>query len=493
MLFQSVHFVVFFVFTLVAFHALVRRWEARKLLLLGASWLFYATWSPRFLLLLIATTAIDFELARRIWSARHAPPPGEPSHPARARALLVASLALNVGVLAFFKYGRFLYASAADLAALPPTPSWLAIAAPLGISFYTFHSISYVVDTWRGVREPSECFADFALYVAFFPQLIAGPITRWGYFGPQLSAPRRLRFRAIEAALLLLAVGFVKKVVFADSLGGFVDAVYAAPDRASRLDAWLAVYGYAFQIYFDFSGYTDVAMGLAGLLGFRLPENFRHPYVALNPAELWRRWHISLSTWLRDYLFLPIARALLRRTRRPAFTAVVATLATMLLAGLWHGAAWTFVLWGGVQGIWLVLHRLVTWRQGPRPMFPAWADAGEPRGAARPPITPAWIRRLATFHVFALSLVLFRAGALEVAAGVARALFASRPQLQPLPVTAILVIAIGALTHTLSLRIDLARLWSHAPRVLRGAAYGATAVAVWLCSAQSTRFIYFEF
>src|SRR5262249_21351322 len=176
----------------------------------------------------------------------------------------------------------------------------------LGISFYTFHSISYVVDTYRGIRPPTTSFRDFALYVAFFPQLIAGPITRWGFFGPQLESPRRVGPSGVEHALFYIAAGLVKKVVFADALGSFVDEIYLSPAESAPVEVWLALYAYAFQIYFDFSAYTDVARGVAGLLGFRLPENFRHPYLADSPSDFWRRWHISLSTWLRDYLYIPL-------------------------------------------------------------------------------------------------------------------------------------------------------------------------------------------
>jgi alginate O-acetyltransferase complex protein AlgI len=493
MAFHGLHFVAFFLAVLVVFHGLLRRWSSRKLFLLAASWLFYATWSPRWLPLLIATTALDFAVARAIHRHRHAPREGEPRRPSRARVLLVVALAANLGALAALKYGGFLWGTAAGLLDTPDGPRWLAFAIPLGISFYTFHAVSYLVDIYRGARPPSADFVDFALYLAFFPQLLAGPITRWGYFGPQLASQRPVRLRAVERAFELLAVGFVKKVVFADPLGGFVDAVYAAPARASSFEAIVALWAYAFQIYFDFSGYTDIAMGLAALLGFRLPENFRHPYVALSPADLWRRWHISLSTWLRDYLFVPIARALLRRTARPTLTASVATLATMLLAGLWHGAAWTFVLWGGYHGVWLVVHRLATWRQGPRPMFPAWG-AGEPAGGgAQAPRTPAWLRRVITFHLAALGLVLFRAGSLGVAGDVVAALFARRPPSQPFPAAALAVVAIGALTHALSLRIDVARAWADVPRAVRGAAYGAAMLLVWMYSARSERFIYFDF
>jgi alginate O-acetyltransferase complex protein AlgI len=465
MLFNSLPFVLFFAGVLVVFHGVLRAWPMRKRFLLAASWAFYASWSPRFLLVLIGTTALDFGLARWIHAARQ-----QADGHARARALVVLSVTVNLGLLAAFKYGRFLYGSVATVVALPPTPGFLAVAVPLGISFYTFHSISYVVDTYRGLRPPTESFPDFALYVAFFPQLVAGPITRWGFFGPQLEAQRSVRFAAVEQALFLLAVGLVKKVIFADSLGAFVDRVYADPGHAGWIEIWVALYAYAFQIYFDFSGYTDMAMGLAALLGFRLPENFRHPYLAPGPSDFWRRWHISLSTWLRDYLYVSLGG-----NRRGALRTYINLFVTMLLGGLWHGAAWTFVLWGGFHGVWLAAHRAVN----------------ETRSA--PPRTPLWLRRLVTFHLVCVGWVLFRAGSLATARAVFAGLFSGRLLWDAFPIGTIAIVAVGVATHALAERENLETAWFRIPRVVQGAVYGAVLVLVGLFSAHSGRFIYFQF
>jgi len=470
--FNSLYFVIFLLAVLLVYHAALADWSWRKLFLLAASWLFYATWSPRFLLLLIATTAIDYQLARRIYHVRWgAADPAPAAGRRRARWLLVLSLTINLGVLAFFKYGEFLYRTAAALSPLPPVPRLLSIVVPLGISFYTFHSISYVIDTYRGVRPPSGSFTDFALYVAFFPQLVAGPITRWNFFGPQLERERRVEPAGIEAALFLLAVGFLKKVVCADSLGGFVDEVYADPTGTSQVEAWVALYAYAFQIYFDFSGYTDIATGAALLLGFRLPENFRHPYLAESPREFWRRWHISLSTWLRDYLYVPLGGS-----RRGPARNVMSLMITMLLGGLWHGAAWAFVLWGGYHGVLLAAHRLVS-----------------ARASGAPPRTPAWLRRAVTFHLVALGWVLFRAGSVATAAAVLRQLWSGQPLPRPFPLGIVALVLLGAATHGLSLRRDLLELWRRVPLALQGAAYGLVIVLVGVFSAESGRFIYFAF
>ncbi len=480
MLFNSIGFLLFFALVLVLFHGFLRSWSAKKLLLLGASWLFYASWSPRFLLLLIATTAIDFAFARVIWNRRWTAVGEEKSDgAARARPVLVASIVLNLGVLALFKYGLFFWDSVAIFAPLPDPPRLLEMVVPLGISFYTFHSISYVIDTWRGVRAPCSSFSDYSLYVAFFPQLVAGPITRWGFFGPQLVAPTRVGRQHIETALFLLAVGYIKKVVCADSLGGFVDGVYGRPDAAGQIGAILAVYAYTFQIYFDFSGYTDIARGVAALIGFRLPENFRHPYLSENPSEFWRRWHVSLSTWLRDYLYIPLGGS-----RYGSARTYINLFLTMLLGGLWHGAAWTFVLWGAFHGGWLAIHRLLGGRV-------AFGPAGAP--TLRVPRTPLWLRRVVTFHMVAFAWILFRAGSMETFAAFIDALVTPRPLPGPFPVGPTLLVLIGLLTHGIALRRDLQRLWGSVPQPVQGAVYGAVVVAVGLFSAQSGRFLSFQF
>lgn len=477
MLFHSLDFLAFLVTVLALYHLALRDWPAQKRLLLVASWLFYASWSPRFLLLLIASTAADFQLARWIYARRWESPGVErPGGRARARALLVASLVLNLGVLAWFKYALFFYDSARPLLALPPAPAILAVTVPLGVSFYTFHAISYIVDTYRGVRPPTDSFGDYALYVAFFPQLIAGPITRWGFFGPQLAERPHVGWQRVDAALFLLAVGFVKKVACADVLGGFVDQVYARPGASSPIEHWVALYAYAFQIYFDFSGYTDIAMGVAGLLGFRLPENFRHPYLAENPSEFWRRWHVSLSTWLRDYLYVALGGNRDGRVRT-----YVNLFLTMLLGGLWHGAAWTFVAWGAFHGLWLALHRAIV------------RDAllGQRLATLA---APRWLRRLITFHLVALAWVPFRAATFADAGAMLRGLVGGPHGLGgPLPLAVIALVLLGALTHGLALRSRVERAWGSVPRPLQGVAYGAAIVLIALTSGQSARFIYFQF
>ncbi|HJQ83310.1 MAG TPA: MBOAT family protein, partial [Candidatus Binatia bacterium] len=457
MVFNSLEFVVFaaVVFPL---YFVLRSWTARTTWLLLASWLFYATWSPRFLLLLIATTWVDFHFARMI---HHAVETGSEAGRRRGRRLVALSVAMNLGVLAFFKYGRFFWEQLALVMPLPAAPGWLSRVPPLGISFYTFHSISYVVDTYRRLRPPTLVFREFALYVAFFPQLIAGPIARWTQLGPQVQSPRRVTAGAVEEGLFRILKGLVKKVVLADSLGTLVDAVYGDVGAAAPVEIGLALYAYAFQIYFDFSGYTDMAFGLGRLLGFRLPPNFDHPYRAQSPREFWQRWHISLSTWLRDYLYIPLGG-----NRRGPLRSYLDLLATMTLGGLWHGAAWTFVLWGAFHGLWLVAHRLLV-------------------TLVRTPRTPAWLRLLVTFHLVVAAWVLFRAPSLSAVGAIASGLVASRPMSGPFPVGPALALLAGILSHAFAARVDVERWWVRAPRFVQGVAVAAVILLVGTFSAQS--------
>jgi D-alanyl-lipoteichoic acid acyltransferase DltB (MBOAT superfamily) len=464
MLFNSLEFLAFAAVVFPIYFAL-RPWSLRTVWLLVASWLFYASWSPRFLLLLIATTWVDFQFAKIIHRTLEG---GEQDARRRARGWVVLSLTMNLGALAVFKYSGFLYGQLAHVIAMPPTPAWMSAPPPLGISFYTFHSISYIIDTYRGRRPPTYVFREFALYVAFFPQLIAGPITRWGFMGPQIQSPHPVTSDNVDRGMARLLIGLVKKVALADSLGAIVDQVYGNVHTAAPLEIAIALYAYPFQIYFDFSGYTDMALGLAQLLGFNLPENFQHPYRALSPREFWQRWHISLSTWLRDYLYVSLGG-----NRRGAVRTMVNLMITMLLGGLWHGAAWTFVLWGGFHGAWLAIHRLVA--------------------TGRPPRTPAWLRLLVTFHLVLVAWVLFRAPSLELVRNIFSGLFSGRPMTGPMPVGAVLVIAIGILTHALAERFDPAAWWMRAPRFAQGAVMGVVIIIVGLFSAQSQRFIYFQF
>ncbi|MEW6367851.1 MAG: MBOAT family O-acyltransferase [Acidobacteriota bacterium] len=327
---------------------------------LVASLIFYAWGAPRFAGLLLATSILDYVLCNAIFA--HA------DRPHLRRGLLLASIAVNVGLLLYFKYAGFFVAQANSVLALFTVSPvrWTRVAMPLGISFITFQRLCYVIDVyWKRVA-PAPSLASYLLYILLFPKLTQGPIVRFGLIASQL-AGRVHSLDAITSGIFRFTVGLAKKALIADTMGEVADRVFQmGAGSVSMPYAWLGALCYAFQIYFDFSGYTDMAIGVGKLLGFQLPENFDRPYLAQSITEFWRRWHITLSNWLRDYLFLPISFALMRRVERDRIWFVrtdslayaTATLATMFLAGLWHGANWTFVVWGVYHGVFLVIDKL---------------------------------------------------------------------------------------------------------------------------------------
>jgi alginate O-acetyltransferase complex protein AlgI len=342
MLFFEGQFLVFMFAVLLVSAACMSRVQARAALLLIASYVFYAAWDPRFLLLIYGSTVIDFMVAKRMPSA----------DPRKKKRLLLTSLIVNLGSLALFKYADFGIASFNMLIGVELP--LIELTLPVGISFFTFQSMSYTIDVYRGELEPERDFTIFALFVAFFPQLVAGPIIRAADFLAQAKSALRTTITRVWIAAPLFVFGLFKKVVIADRLGPIVDAVFADPTAFSSGDRWMATLAFAGQIYCDFSGYTDMALAVCILLGFDFPLNFRSPYLALGPQEFWRRWHISLSTWLRDYLYVPLGGS-----RHGIRRMYIALFLTMLLGGLWHGAAWTFVLWGAYHGLLLILERLL--------------------------------------------------------------------------------------------------------------------------------------
>src|SRR5438128_3553048 len=344
MLFNSLTFIVFFVIVVTLYWS-IASWTLRKNLLVVASYIFYGAWNPPFAALLFSTTAMDFWLGSRIARAK-----GQ-----RSRKLwLVGSVAMNLSMLGFFKYGNFLLENFQWLLArigVIYQPPHLDILLPVGISFYTFHSLSYTLDIYRGVLQPTKSLRDFVLAVSFFPQLVAGPIVRAGDFLPQLVRAPGLRMGQFLWGLLLMTLGLFEKIVLADTmLAGSADRVFSYGGPLIALDSWLGVIAFAGQIFFDFAGYSTCAIGAALCLGFHLKDNFRFPYAAIGFSDFWRRWHISLSTFLRDYLYIPLGGNRVAWTR-----AAINLVIVMFLGGLWHGAAWTFVVWGLLHGFYLVI------------------------------------------------------------------------------------------------------------------------------------------
>ena len=384
MVFNSLTFVVFFMIVLLL-HNLPLPWSIKKLNLLIASYLFYAAWNPPFILLLWASTVVDWLVARQIYRQKTQ---------SRRKAWLIVSLTVNLGFLGFFKYWHFALenwqALMTALGVHYQPPEW-NILLPVGISFYTFHSLSYTLDIyWRRV-EPIPKLFDFALFVSFFTQLVAGPILRTADLVPQFMRPRTATINQLCWGLALMTLGLFEKVVLADGVFAPVaDTVFGVPDPVGALDAYLGTLAFAGQIFCDFAGYSTIAVGAALCLGFNIPNNFHSPYAAIGFSDFWRRWHISLSTWLRDYLYIPLGG-----NRKGETRTYVNLMTTMLLGGLWHGASWTFVVWGGLHGAYLAGERRL------KQLSVRWA------------ILNSWaFRLLLAFMTFALinvAWVLFRA------------------------------------------------------------------------------------
>ncbi len=347
MQFNTYLFACFFAVVL-AIHNAPIAWTARKVSLLLASYVFYAAWDPVFVILLWGSTVVDWFVARAMVRTMV---------PRRKKLLLAASLVFNLGLLGYFKYAGFLQRSLAgvlDAIGVAWSPSTLDVALPIGISFYTFMTISYTLDVYRGHSQPARSFLDYALYVTFFPHLVSGPIVRATELVPQFETPRRATGGQLGWGLALVCLGMFEKVVVADGfLAPVVDAAYALP-AIGPADAWTGTLAFAGQIFCDFAGYSTCAIGVALALGFYLPENFRFPYAAIGFSDFWRRWHISLSTWLRDYVYITLGG-----NRRGPTRTQVNLVVTMLIGGLWHGASWTFVAWGALHGIYLVGERVV--------------------------------------------------------------------------------------------------------------------------------------
>lgn len=391
-LFPTVTFAVFLAVVLTLNAVLIGRTRAWTWTMLGASYVFYGWWDLRFLGLVAGVSLVSWAAGREI-TGRHTPA-------GASRRWVVTAVTLDLFVLGFFKYYGFFAESLAGalqpVGIAPPLPL-LRIVLPVGISFFTFQAISYVVDLHRGESEPAS-LPEVALYLAFFPQLVAGPIVRAREFLPQLRDQGARRRVDVAGAVPLIIAGLFKKVVVASYVARtLVDPVFSMPASHTGPEVLLGIYGYAVQIYADFSGYTDIAIGVALLLGFRFPTNFDAPYAARSLQDFWRRWHITLSTWLRDYLYVPLGG-----NRGGELLTYRNLMLTMVLGGLWHGAAWTFLAWGALHGGWLALERALL-----------RAEDGVVRWPGGPVV--GW---LVTFHVVCLGWVVFRADSLATAAAV---------------------------------------------------------------------------
>src|SRR6266446_56363 len=473
MVFNSLTFVVFFAIVL-ALHSLPFSWTVKKTNLLVASYIFYAAWSPPFVVLLWITTLVDFFVAKLIFRTEKK---------SKRRLLFLISLAGNLGLLGYFKYGPFLVKSfVAMLASFgvhynPPAPD---IILPIGISFYTFVTLSYTIDVYRKEIRPTKSFLDFCLLVTFFPHLVAGPILRAANFLPQCIQPRRATSQELGWGLSLMIFGLFEKVALADGIVAPVaDKLFTAANQLGFQQAWVATLAFSAQIFLDFDGYSICAIGAAMCLGFAFPDNFRFPYAAIGFSDFWRRWHISLSTFLRDYLYIPLGGNQVRPVR-----AAINLVIVMFLGGLWHGAAWTFVVWGLLHGSYLVIERVL------RIFFEDKTWAGHP-------ITRI-VAGFATYGAVCVAWVFFRASDFTIASRMLAGMFGGHPTGDMILTTRELlqigIVSAGVIAMHWTMREE-----SFETTVMRLPAWAITAIGSFMAFAiiftqgTSNAFIYFQF
>jgi D-alanyl-lipoteichoic acid acyltransferase DltB (MBOAT superfamily) len=467
MLFNSFSFLLFFIIIYALFWAMPT-WPQKKYLLLIASYLFYAAWNPPYSLILLASTLLDWWLARLV---------GRSESRQKRRLLLLGSLICNLGLLGYFKYGNFLlenFVAWPAMLGITLHPMTADIILPIGISFYTFASLSYTIDVYRQKIRSDWKFIDYALFVSFFPHLVAGPIVRASFLLPQIENPRLPTFNQVGWGFALVCFGLFSKVVMADSIfKPMVDTVYAHAERYNFVDTWIAVLSFSGQIFYDFSGYSLCAIGLAMCFGFRFPDTFRYPYAATSFSDFWRRWHISLSAWLRDYLYIPLGG-----NRHGVQRTYIALLITMLLGGLWHGASWMFVLWGGLHGFYLVAEKYI--RDMPLSHF-----------------FPMWGRSPFVFLIVTLTWIPFRAATPIQTLSVLRGL-ANISEAVTIEWPALVALIAILLTLRWHFVMKNARIEDFLHKSGRVAQIGVTAISLvglFLCSGSDNKnaFIYFQF
>ncbi|MBW2022356.1 MAG: MBOAT family protein [Deltaproteobacteria bacterium] len=474
MLFNSFTFIVFFAIALLIYY-LPFPWKGKKLFLLIASYVFYAAWKVPFLLLLWISTLTDWFIAARIHAARGR---------RKRKMLLVTSLLINLGLLGFFKYSNFFLQSLGSLAHLITpkfSPPLLDVVLPVGISFYTFQTLSYTIDIYRGQARPWPSFLDYALYVSFFPQLVAGPIVRAFHFLPQCIREKGITADDFAWGITLFVLGLFEKVVLADGLlAPIVERIYDAGGTADVLSAWCATLAFSSQIFCDFSGYTLCAIGVGKVLGFSIPDNFRFPYASIGFSDFWRRWHISLSTWFRDYLYIPMGGS-----RRGQARNIFNLIFTMLIVGLWHGASWRYVIWGGIHGVFIGLER---WLKRVAPKGELWAFSGM-----------KFLLALLTFGLVCLTWVFFRAPSMGKALVIIQNMFgiANGPSAVSLGSTdliiAVLVCWAILMVHWLMRERTLEWLMSRSPWWVTSLVIAGVLISIVLGSGEDRAFIYFQF
>jgi alginate O-acetyltransferase complex protein AlgI len=471
MVFNSLTFVAFFALVLVV-HNLPLAWTWRKVNLLIASYLFYSAWNPPFVILLWISTVVDWYAAQGLVKAKRE----------RARhAWMLLSVVANLGMLGYFKYGQFLldnFAALLHAAGVAYQPAPPDIVLPVGISFYTFATLSYTLDVYLRRALPAENFLDYALFVTFFPHLVAGPIMRPTELVPQFEQPRRANADQLRFGLALMTLGLFNKVVLADSfLAPVAEHVFDADRIPGAVDAWAATLAFSDQIFCDFAGYSTTAIGAALCLGFAMPDNFRFPYAAVGFSDFWRRWHITLSSWLRDYLYIPLGGN--RHGERRTYAALMTT---MLLGGLWHGASWTFVAWGGLHGAYLAVERFL------RSRFAKW----------RPGPLALIVLGLLTWTLVNITWVFFRAKTFDkvwiVLRGMAGTNTDAKPILESFYLVSVTVIVGGILlAHWFMRARTLEGVVARAHPAALSAVWALLAFAIVAAQGSGAAFIYFQF
>jgi len=471
MVFNSLTFIAFFACVL-ALHSLPLRWTTRKINLLIASYIFYTAWNPPFVILLRISTDVDWYAAQGLVKAQRQ---------STRHAWMLLSVIANLGMLGYFKYGQFLLDNFSMLMAslgVVYQPPHADIVLPVGISFYTFATLSYTLDVYLRRALPARNFLDYALFVTFFPHLVAGPIMRPTELVPQFAQPRRASADQLRFGLALMTLGLFNKVVLADSfLANVAEKIYDVDKIPGALDAWTATLAFSGQIFCDFAGYSTTAIGAAMCLGFAMPDNFRFPYAAVGFSDFWRRWHITLSSWLRDYLYIPLGGN--RHGERRTYAALMAT---MLLGGLWHGANWTFVVWGGLHGLYLAAERVLRTRfRGYRPGPAAFVALG-----------------LLTYLLVNLTWVFFRAKtfgkAWSVLGGMLGQHAAAKPILATFSLISVAAIVAGiVVTHWLMRERTLESVVTRTPAVALSVVWALMAFAIVIAQGEGSAFIYFQF
>ncbi len=473
MSFVSYEFLILLGCVFGSYFLLPHRWQ--NYMLLVASYIFYGWWDYRFLSLMVISSVLDY------FCSLYADPHQQPAPSERQRKIaLFISVAGNLGLLGFFKYFNFFTDSFVNVLhwfGIAADPVTLRIILPVGISFYTFQTMSYTLDVYRGELRSTRHFLDFCLFVSFFPQLVAGPIERASNLLPQVLAPRTVTWEKFYSGAQLAFWGFFKKMVIADNLSGIANATFNQ-SAYTGAEVMIAVYAFAFQIYCDFSGYTDIARGVARMLGFEICVNFRLPYFATNPSDFWQRWHVSLSTWLRDYLYIPLGG-----NRRGTVRTYINLSLTMLLGGLWHGASWHFVVWGAFHGLLLVIFRLLSTSSR----------------ASKTPRTDwvFWLKAFGFFQITCFGWLIFRANDMRQLAAMTAALFTSTTLSGVFTTTALQVLIFAAPLLLLQIYQHLTgemEPWRDWPEPVKVPYYVAALYAIMLLgSPVKEAFIYFQF